>query len=131
MTRLGRRAAPPFALLLLTMLALAGCASAPSTVEQAQFQEGKRLYRTADYSAAAAVFRPLAEKGLNGAQMMLAMSLLRQGPRWAEGEGPIDPAQVTAAQREALRWFERAARDGDQRAERVLDAFAERGLRPS
>jgi TPR repeat protein len=131
MTCLRRRAAPPFALLLLTMLGLAGCVSAPSAVDQARFQEGKRLYRAADYPAAAAVFRPLAEEGLNGAQMMLAMSLLRQGPRWAEAEGPIDPVQVTAPQREALRWFERAARDGDERAQRVLDNFAERGLRPS
>ena len=130
MTRLRRRAAPPVSLLLLTMLGLAGCVSAPSAAEQAQFEQGRQLYRAADYPAAAAIFRPLAERGLNGAQMMLAMSLLRQGPHWAEAEGPIDPVQVTAPQREALRWFKRAAQDGDERAQRVLDNFAERGLRP-
>jgi len=78
--------------------ALLICASFPASAP-ADFEQGLSAYKSGDYRAASAEFRPLAEAGQADAQYYLARM-------YYEGRG------VPKSYREAAIWFRRAAEQG-------------------
>ena len=87
-------------LVLATIIAL----SAALPVRADPFEDGKIAYGRADYGAALAYWRPLAERGHDGAQLFL-------GHMYENGNG------VPQSYAEALKWYRKSADAGNAGAQ--------------
>ncbi len=85
-----------------------------ATPRQADFDEGKRLYKAGDYAGAARVFMNLAEQGDPRAQLQI-------GYQYNYGEG------LNKNAREAAKWYRRAAEQGNAAAQSNLGSLYEEG----
>jgi hypothetical protein len=92
---------------------LGGAASTPSN-EQAEFARGAELYKKKDYTAAARIFRSLAERDYAPAQLQI-------GSQHARGEGVPKNAAV------AVEWYRKSAAQGYAIAQNNLSGAYEYG----
>ena len=86
------------AVITLTLLVLAGCQTTTQGFKP-DLKAGEKAYLKSDYATALKHVRPLAEQGLDGAQLLL-------GGLYARGRG------VTKDVAESVRWIRKAAEQG-------------------
>jgi TPR repeat protein len=80
------------------------------------FEDGAAAYRQGDYATALRIIRPMARKGYAPAQFKLGLI-------YVKGNG------VPQDYREALKWYRRAADQGNAAAQDPYDGFTSNAIR--